>query len=124
MEAILTFLMYVFGIMYIVIGALLVFATDMARAKIFNKLLEADIQKLSIIPLVVGIILILAAKYSSFVVLITILGLAAVVKGVMGYVATDKMAKLSQSAIKASNNTWKVFGVIVILIGSIVLVGI
>ena len=125
MERLLILFLYLIGMLWIVMGVLLVFATDMVKKKLYAKLLEKwDFKKLSILPLVFGILLLLSARYNTYVVLIVILGLLGVLKGVLMIVATEVMKKKMDWWLKANDTFCKIWGVVIIIIGSFVLVGI
>ena len=118
-------ILYLVGILYTVLGALLVFAPDMLKKKLFDKMKKIPLKKLCIAPIVVGILLLLAASSHRNTFFIVILGLLGVAKGVFFVVATEKDEKVNDWWFnKAKNNIYRIFGVIVILIGSIVLMGI
>ena len=118
------FLMYLVGILWIIFGSLAVFVPDVLRKKVFPKIKEAPLKKLSIIPLVIGILLLLAASSNTYSLVVVLIGLAATLKGLFGILATEKMAKIHDRWIHSKNIVYRTWGIIVIIIGSIVLIGI
>lgn len=125
MERILIGFLYLFGIFLIVIGALSVFATDLIRRKFFNKLLQiTDIKKYGPLPIAVGVLLSFSAPYDRYMFFVLCLGILSIVKGIMLIVATEKMEKIKNWWLKATNNVYRIYGIAVIIIGSVVLMGI
>ncbi len=125
MGAILTLFMYLLGILWIVIGALLIFAPELIKTKV----IDVCVKKLSptvkaLIALVFGVILLLAASQNRHTLFVIVLGLLGIVKGVMFIVAKEKMDKITDWWLKANNNIYRISGIFTILIGSIVLIGI
>jgi len=125
MAGLLTLLLYIFGILYIILGTLMLFVPDIVKKQMIAKLKKIPIKKLSIIPLIVGVLLLLASAYNRYWLVVVILGILALAKGIMGIMATEKMEKMHDWFIeKADKNVYRICGVIVILLGSIVLIGI
>jgi len=125
MDKLLFILLYLFGIIYIVLGGLSIFATDLARKKIFNKCFQIkDWKKFAPIPIIVGILLILAASYNRYMIFILIIGILGIVKGIMMLVATDKIQTMVDWWMKAKDNVYRAWGVAMIILGSFILMGI
>ena len=125
MELLLIVFMYLISILWIIVGTLLVFTTDMVKTKFLNVFMpKANLKKLGPIPIVIGAILLLAASYNRSTLLVTIIGLLAIAKGVFFIVATEKAEKFNEKCLNASNNAMRAFGVGAIIIGSLVLMGI
>jgi len=119
--------LYFISIFWIVVGVLAVFATDLVRGKFLNKLLElraVSLKKLSAAPIIVGVLLFFSASSNAYRLYVIALGLIAVIKGIMLIVATEKMEKMLVWWLKASNNFYKVWGVIMAILGIILLKGI
>ncbi|MFH1593134.1 MAG: hypothetical protein ABID09_00365 [Candidatus Omnitrophota bacterium] len=120
-----TLLLYVIGILWIVSGALLVFAPDVLRKNLFNKFKKMNLKRISIVPIIVGILLLFSASQHRYTFLIILLGLLAIAKGFYGILATDKATKFMNWWIdKAGSAVYRVHGILAIILGSIVLVGI
>ncbi len=97
----------------------------MLRKKFINKILDKiDIKIISVLPIILGVLFLLAASYNRYSFLIVLLGLLAIAKGVLGIVATERMKRITEAFMKLPNNICKIWGVVMILIGSIVLTGI
>lgn len=117
--------LYLFGMALIVIGTLSVFATDLARRKFFNKLLQiTDLKKYSPLSIIIGILLLLSATYNKHMLFILLLGVLAIVKGIALIVATEKMEKMKSWWLKANDSAYRIYGVILIILGSLILIGI
>ncbi|MBL7156940.1 MAG: hypothetical protein ISS92_02130 [Candidatus Omnitrophica bacterium] len=124
MEKLMMTFLYLIGIFWIVMGTLVVFATELAKDKFLLKLLNIkDLKKFAPIPILVGILLLLSAFYSRYAFLIILLGLLAITKGVLFIVATEKVNKMRDWWLKANDNAYRVWGVVMIILGSIVLIG-
>ena len=125
MATVLTGFLYLFGIFLIVVGALSVFATDMIRKKFFNKLLELkDLKKYAPLSIIVGVLLLFSVPYNRHGFLILLFGILSIIKGVLLLVAPEKMEKLKNWWQKAKDNAYRVYGIVMIIIGSVVLMGI
>ena len=118
-------LLYLVGIFFIVTGALTVFATDMTRKKFFAKILATkDMKKWAPASIVIGIVLLLSASLNRYPLFIVLLGLLSIIKGAVIIAAPEKMEKIKSWWEKANDNAYRIWGVAVIIIGSIVLMGI
>ena len=125
MANILVMLLYVLGIFYIVVGTLMLFVPDMARKKIILKLKNMPIKRVSVIPIIIGLLLLFAASYNRYGALIVLLGLLALTKGIVGIVATEKMEKIRDWFIeKADKKIYRIYGIVMIILGSVILTGI
>jgi len=125
MERILIAFMYLIGLLWVIVGALMVFATDITRRKFVNKFLEiADMRKLAPIPIVLGVLLLFAASLNRYTLIIILLGLLAITKGIVAIVAPKKVDNVIKWCKKADNKIYKIFGVVMIILGSVVLIGI
>jgi len=116
--------LYLMGVLWVVVGTLMVFVPDMLRKNVFGKIKKASLKNLSIVPVAVGILLFLAAGQNKHTLLVLLLGLLALIKGIYGIVATEKIAKLHAKWVRANDNVYRALGIGVILVGSIVLMGI
>ncbi len=117
-------LMRLVAIIWIAIGTLLIFAPEILRKKLFAKLKNAPLKKLSAIPIVIGVLLLLAAQYNEYSLVVILLGLLAIIKGIYGIVATEKMEKIQDWWISAKKKVYRICGIIIIILGFIVLSGI
>ena len=125
MGGILVLLLYLLGIFWIVMGTLLVFVPKLLKRKLFVKLQNIPLKKIGSVPLIIGVLLVLAASHNRYTAFVVILGLLAIAKGIGCIVATEKMQKIQDWWLnKASNNIYRILGIVIILIGSIVLTGI
>ena len=125
MGGILVLLLYLLGIFWIVMGTLLVFVPKLLKRKLFVKLQNIPLKKIGSVPLIIGVLLVLAASHNRYTAFVVILGLLAIAKGIGCIVATEKMQKMQDWWLnKASNNIYRILGIVIILIGSIVLTGI
>ena len=125
MGGILVLLLYLLGIFWIVMGTLLVFVPKLLKRKLFVKLQNIPLKKIGSVPLIIGVLLVLAASHNRYTAFVVILGLLAIAKGIGCIVATEKMQKIQDWWLnKASNNVYRILGIVIILIGSIVLTGI
>jgi len=125
MDSLLTGFLYLMGIFFIIIGALSVFATDMARRKFFNKLLQnADLKKYAPLSVVIGIVFLLSIPHNRRPFFILLLGVLSILKGIGLIVATEKMLKIKDWWLKANDTAYRIWGVVVIIMGSVILMGI
>ena len=117
--------LFIVSVFWIIIGTLLIFVPDLVKTKFCEKLLaKANLKKMSLIPLVGGVLLILASPFNNFRVFVTLLGLLGVLKGVLFLFAEEKMMKVTDWWMKVNNTVARIWGVVMIMIGAIVLMGI
>ena len=125
MEGLLIGFLYAISIVWIILGALLVVAPGPMKDKFFSKLLKnVNLKKISVIPIIIGILLLLSAPYNMYAPLVTILGILAIIKGILTIVATEMMERITDWWLQASNNVCRIWGIAIIIIGAIVITGI
>jgi uncharacterized membrane protein HdeD (DUF308 family) len=124
MGGLLRLLMQLIGIAWIIVGTVMIFAPEVLRDSVLRKVKDVPIKPLSIIPGVAGILLLLAARYNRHTFFIVLLGILAIVKGVLGFTATEKLLEITKWWIKLDINIYRAVGVVIIIIGSVVLMGI
>ena len=123
MAGFLTFFMYCIGIVWVVFGSLMVFTPELLRQSVYVKIKHASLKKLSVIPVIIGVLLLLAASYNRYTFLIILLGLFGLLKGVFGILAAKQAVKVMDWWVNANNALYRVCGIVVIIIGSLVLTG-
>ena len=117
--------LFVISVFWIIIGTLLIFVPDLVKTKFCEKFIaKANLKKLSLLPIIVGVLLILSSSQNNYTVFVTLLGLLGIVKGVMFLVAEEKMTKMMDWWMKSNNTIARIWGVVTITIGAIVLMGI
>lgn len=110
------------GVFYIAVGTLMVVVVDFARKKIVDKMLKADPRKVGAVPLVVGILLLLSARASTLPILIAILAILGILKGaLMLFGPQGKIKSMIDWWGKAGNNVYRIWGIVAILLGIIIL---
>ena len=111
------------GMFWVVLGTLLVFATDLVRKKFFSKIKDMDFKKWSFLPIVIGILFLIAAPISRAPLFITILGILGLIKGFYFLlVPQKKVKKVTDWWFNAKNNLYKICGVAVLILGVFVLI--
>jgi uncharacterized protein YjeT (DUF2065 family) len=124
MAGLLRLFMRLLAILWVAIGTLMIFAPEVLRKKLFAKIKELPLKKVGIVPIVIGVLLLLAALYNTYRFLIVILGLLSIAKGIYCIVATEKMAKMQDWWLGAKKKVYRVYGIVVIVLGFIILSGI
>jgi len=116
--------LYVLSILWIVAGTLLVFAPEVLRKQVFAKIKKLPMKKIGIIPIVIGILIILSAQFNRHTFFVIILGILGIAKGILAVAATEKSMQLMDKWLHAKMNTYRIMGVVTIILGSIVLTGV
>jgi len=116
--------LYAFGIMWVIMGALFAFATESIRIKFINKILKMDLKIGGTIAITLSILLIIAAYYNRYTLLIVFLGFIGVIKGVLALTLSEKVDRFRKKMEVIPNSVYKALGVFMIIVGSIVLMGI
>ncbi len=124
MAGLLRLFMRLLAILWVAIGTLMIFAPEVLRKKLFAKIKELPLKKVGIVPIVIGVLLLLAALYNTYRFLIVILGLLSIAKGIYCIVATEKMAKIQDWWLGAKKKVYRIYGIVVIVLGFIILSGI
>ena len=124
MGGLLRIFLYLLGILWVAMGSLMVFVPDLLKTNVFAKLKGIPLKKCSAIPIIISILLFLSASYSRFRLFIVILGILILVKGILFIVATDKMQQFMNKFVKMKSIMCRILGVVIIILGSIVLMGI
>ena len=114
-----TWFLYLISILWIAVGSLLVLYTN-NTVKIFKILLLEDSPKyLGVLPLTLGVLLTISAKWSGAFYFILILGLLGIIKGILLFIMPPQKTR---SLIKwwfnnTSENTHRLWGLILIVLG-------
>jgi len=124
MAGLLMLFMRLLAILWVAIGTLMIFAPEVLRKKLFAKLKELPLKKVGVVPLVIGILLLLAALYYTYRLFVVLLGLLSIAKGVYCIVAPEKMTKIQDWWLGAKKRVYRVYGIVIIILGFIVLSGI
>jgi len=115
--------LFVIALVYIMFGTLLLFATGFTRDQYVSKLKIDDPRKWSPLPLVGGLLFLLSASSSSQAIFIIVLGLLALLKGLIFlFGPQEKVKSMIEWWIKGSDKTYKVGAVFVIALGIAILV--
>ncbi|MBW2019855.1 MAG: hypothetical protein JRI58_03215 [Deltaproteobacteria bacterium] len=117
--------LFAVGVFWIMFGTLMVFATQVSRENYYNRLKTKDPRMLSPVAIVVGVFLLLSASSSSQVTFIVILGLLSLLKGlVFLFGPRQYLKKITDWWLKATDNTLKAWGIVLMVLGISVLVSI
>lgn len=114
--------LFVVGLIWVIGGTLMLFATRVMREDFCSKLKVTDPRKWSPLPLAGGILFLLSASSSSQVTFIVILGLLSLLKGlVFLFGPREKVKGMIDWWFKASDKTYRVWGVVVMGLGIAIL---
>ncbi|MBW1859411.1 MAG: hypothetical protein JRI70_04870 [Deltaproteobacteria bacterium] len=115
--------LFVIALVYIMFGTLLLFATGLTRDRYVSKLKINDPRKWSPLPLVAGILFLLAASSSSQATFIIVLGLLALLKGLIFlFGPQEKVKRMMEWWLECSDKMYRVWAVVVIGLGIAILV--
>jgi len=115
--------LYAFGILWVASGSAYILYTHQFRTTITPLLKNIDRRVLSAIPFIFGILLILSAPESIYAWFVRALGILAICKGVFFAASPQDHYKqlMNWYLEKASDQTFRLFGIIAIVIGTAVL---
>ena len=117
-----TWFLFAVGILWVIFGTLMVFATQLIRQKFYHKFKTQDPRRWSPLAIAVGVLLLLSASSSSQVTFIVILGLLSLAKGVLFLFAPrQKIRKMMDWWFEMTDKIHKVWGVATIVLGMAVL---
>jgi uncharacterized protein YjeT (DUF2065 family) len=114
--------LFVMGLIWVIGGTLMLFAIRVVKEEYFSRIKIEDPRKWSPLPLAGGILFLLAASSSSQVTFIVILGLLSLLKGlVFLFGPREKVKGMIDWWFKASDKTYRVWGVVVMGLGIAIL---
>lgn len=115
--------LYSIALFWIAAGTLFILYTEQSRRFLRNSMAKMNPKLLAFIPMVVGILLILAARVSGAFWLIVILGLLAIGKGV--YFLFGPRAQIDALFDwwfkSAQDRTYRFWGIIMVLLGMVLI---
>jgi hypothetical protein len=116
-------ILYALAFFWIAAGAIFILYTEESRRFLKNSMGRVKPKFLAPIPMVFGLLLILSARASGFFWFIVILGLLAIGKGVYLLVAPHGQieALLNWWSGSAQDRTYRLWGLIIVLLGMVVL---
>ncbi len=114
--------LFVVGLIWVMAGTLMLFATRVMREDFCSKLKVTDPRKWSPVAIAAGVLFLLSASSSSQVTFIVILGLLSLLKGlVFLFGPREKVKGMIDWWFKASDKTYRVWGVVVMGLGIAIL---
>ncbi|MCK4389049.1 MAG: hypothetical protein KAV83_02270 [Desulfobacterales bacterium] len=114
--------LFAIGVFWIMLGTLMLFATRVMRQKYYDKFRTKDPRKLSPVPIIAGVLLLLSASSSSWVTFIVVLGLLSLSKGLfLLFGPREWLKKISDWWFQATDKTHKAWGIIWTVLGIAVL---
>ncbi len=112
--------LYLMSILWIVIGCFYILYTDQSRVKIKALLERADRRVIALLAGLIGLLLIVSAFHGHNTWFIATLGVLGLGKGVLLFLNTgnlyDKL--MEQHLDAASNQTFRFFGIIMLILGT------
>ena len=108
------------GMFWVVIGTLSIFTTDLVRKKFVSKFKDMDFRKWSALPIIAGILFLIAAPITGARLFITILGVLSLVKGFYFILVPEKAKKMMDWWLNAKDSLYKIWGVAVLIFGVLV----
>ncbi len=114
--------LFVVGLIWVIGGTLMLFATRVMREDFCSKLKVTDPRKWSPVAIAAGVLFLLSASSSSQVTFIVILGLLSLLKGlVFLFGPREKVKGMIDWWFEASDKTYKAWGVVVMGLGIAIL---
>lgn len=111
------------GVFWVIMGTLMVFTTGFVKDKFFSKFKKMDLKKWSVMPIVVGVLFLVTASASRARVFIVALGVLSLAKGFYMLLGPkEKVKKHLHLALGLSDNAYKVWGVVILILGVLVLI--
>ncbi|NQT23587.1 MAG: hypothetical protein HQ579_09165 [Candidatus Omnitrophica bacterium] len=118
-------ILLIMGVIWVILGTLSIFTTAFIRKNFFNKLKKMDFKKWSVAAIIVGVLFLMAAPVSRARLFITILGILSLIKGFYLLLGPkEKVKKMMDWWLKAEDKMYKVWGIVVLIIGVLVLISI
>jgi len=114
--------LFIMGLIWIMCGTLMVFATRVMREDYCSKLKVRDPRIWGPVPIIVGVLFLLSASSSSQVTFIVVLGLLALSKGLLFlFGPRQKVKKMIDWWFESSDKVCRVWGILCMALGIAVL---
>jgi uncharacterized protein YjeT (DUF2065 family) len=115
--------LFFIALVYVMFGTLALFATRFTRDQYISRLKIDDPRKWSPLPLVAGILFLLSASASSQVTFIVVLGLLALLKGlVFLFGPREKVKRMIEWWLQGSDKAYRVYAVVAMGLGVVILI--
>jgi len=123
MDLTMKWLLHLIGIFLIAAGSVYILYTERLKSALFQMLNAVNPKLLSIVPLVLGVLLILSSYHSFNSWFIIVLGLLAVIKGLLLIIAPRTVYEriIRWYCEKASDRTVRFFGMVALVIGTAIM---
>lgn len=116
------FVVYILGFIWIAAGTVAILYTDQYR--VFLKKWIAGINRiwLALVPAVIGLLLVLGASSTAHRGFISVIGVLAIVKGILIYVNPKQLFEASLAWLeRLSDQGYRLMGILILVLGTIVL---
>ena len=112
-------ILYAFSLIYLATGVCMILYTDATR-NVFKQLVQMGLKTMSVIAVVMGLLLILAAAASHYPWVLRIVGVLALAEGVVLFInPQDIMGKIYDWYLEqASEQTFRATGIITVIFGT------
>ena len=112
-------ILYAFSLIYIAAGVCMILYTDETR-NVFKRLVQMGLKAMSVIAVVMGLLLIVAASASHYPWFLRIIGLFALAEGVLLFInPRDIMEKIYDWFLEqSSEQTFRAMGIITVIFGT------
>lgn len=116
-------LLHLIGILLVAAGSAYILYTQRFRSALFHVLNTVNPKLLSVLPLTIGILLVLSAFHSVNSWFIIVLGLSAIIKGLLLIIAPESVYEKMMRWYfeKTSDRTGRFFGIVALVIGTAVM---
>jgi len=116
-------ILYLISVLWIGAGSCIILYTPQSRAFVKKTLHGVDLRLISIVPITIGALLIVSAYYSAAFWTIVVLGILAIGKGCLFIINPGKAADRMMSWFldEVSDNTYRLAGIIAIILGTALL---
>ena len=116
-------ILYILSLLWIGVGSCIILYAPQSRAFLKKTLHGVDLGLISIVPITIGALLIVSAYYSAAFWTIVVLGILAIGKGCLFIINPGKAADRMMSWFldEVSDNTYRLAGIIAIILGTALL---
>lgn len=113
-------ILYVIGISWIIFGACMILYTDSIRRGLKTALEDLNTKAVAALPLIVGLLLVVAASASHYPWFVRLVGLIAVVKGILIAVNPQRIYNGIRDwfVLAALDQSYRFFGIVFIILGT------
>ena len=113
-------ILYIISVLWLSLGVCIILYTDETRGILKTVIAQADLRLLAVLPLIFGLLLVVAAPASHYPWFVRLLGICGLVKGVFFFANPENLCgRLNTWFLDTlSDRTYRLWGIIVVILAT------